>query len=130
MKKFLFAFIALIAAVSFAIPANAFTTDVMDGKIGNYKIKMQLTVHDYSNKITGWYYYKSKGPKNKIQLSGYGNLEEEDGVTLTEKVNGKVTGTFRGTLWTGYMNPVHTFGYFGTWTSPTGKTLEFDLTNL
>lgn len=131
MKKFLFSLIAILAAFSFALPANAWTTDVMEGKVGNYKVKMQLTVSENSNKVTGWYYYVSKGAKNKIQLSGtqYGDgLEME--TTLTEKVNGKVTGTFKGTLWTGYMSGIHTYGYFGTWTSPAGKRLSFDLTNL
>ena len=107
--------------------ANASTIETgnMDGYVGSYPVVMKLTINDSTGKVTGWYYYKSKGSKNKIQLSGTYRDEGLGGtMTLTEKVKGKVTGTFSGEFW---IAPVGNMGYNGTWKSPSGKRLEFDV---
>ena len=98
----------------------------MEGAVGKYKIVMSLKLNTSTGKVSGWYYYKSKGPKNKIQLSGTIKGEPIDmaQVLLTEKVNGQVTGNFDGEFW---ISAVGNMGYSGTWISPKGNTLEFEV---
>lgn len=103
-------------------------TDEMEGKIGKYKIVMQLDIYD-NGKVNGWYYYKSKGPGKKISLSGNYN-SKTDQINLTEKVNGKITGYFRGEYVTGHLTHFGwLYQYNGIWESPSGKKLEFLVTN-
>ena len=112
--------------VSTAATSEPFTTSLMEGTIGNYKICMKLTFNDNNHSVSGWYYYKSKGSKNKISLSGHFSGEYIFGVcnlTLTEKVKGKVTGTFTGEFNAGNW----TMGAEGTWRSPNGKTLKWSV---
>lgn len=103
----------------------------MSGTIGKYKIKMQLTFHaDREDTVTGWYYYTSKGPNNKIKLSGTGILAFNDGetqVSLFEYVNGKNTGEFYGSFTYGALRNHDAFIYYGTWSGTTGKKLDFEL---
>lgn len=128
MKKIKVLFILIAALVFGVASAEAYTYELttMEGTVGKYGIVMDLTVNTSTGKATGWYYYKSKGPKNKIQLSGkiYGDPIDDAKVTLTETVNGKTTGTFSGTLW---LSPTGNQGYEGTWTSPAGKKLNFSV---
>lgn len=106
--------------------AETMETGTMEGTIGKYKIKMKLTIDFDSHKVTGWYYYQSKGSKNKIQLNGKitGDFIDDSKITLTETVGGKTTGTFSGDFW---ISAVGNMGYSGTWASPQGKRLEFDV---
>ena len=117
----------LVALLAFSMPASALETPLMSGTIGKYKIKMKLNINDDTGTITGWYYYTSKGAKSKIYLSGKGEIFEEDATVLVEKANGKQTGKFVGTLWTGSMGGTYSYGISGTWTSPTGKKLDFEV---
>ena len=127
MKRFLLIFGVLIAAIAFCVPASAWETPLMSGTIGKYKVKMKLNINEDTGKITGWYYYASKGSKAKITLSGSGEMFEEDGTVLIEKVNGKQTGKFVGMLWTGSLHNTYSYGYTGVWISPTGKRLDFEV---
>ena len=129
MKKIKFIFILMALLVFGVTTAEAYTLELtpMEGNIGKYAIVMDLTLNTSTGKATGWYYYKSKGPKNKIQLSGKVSgdpVDNEVKMTLTETVNGKTTGTFSGMLW---ISPVGNQGYEGTWTSPSGKKLKFSV---
>lgn len=126
MKKFI---AVLLLAFAFVLPsavtasAETLTTPLMSGTIGKYKVKMKLTINTSTNKVSGWYYYASKGPKNKIQLSGRCNYSYgyNEGVTLTETVNGKTTGHFYVTIidLTGATRPWG--GVEGTFTTTAGK---------
>ena len=129
MKKIKVLFILIAALVFGVASAEAYTYELstMEGTVGKSGIVMDLTVNTSTGKATGWYYYKSKGPKNKIQLSGkiYGDpIDNEVKMTLTESVNGKTTGTFSGKCW---MSVTGNQGYIGTWTSPAGKKLNFSV---
>lgn len=114
-----------------SVSQSQYTSDtpIIDGSIGKYPIKMKLTFNTSTRSVSGWYYYSSKGAKSKIQLSGSMNGDPVGNVvtlTLKEKVNGKVTGTFSGDFsisFGGYCE------YIGTWTSPAGKRLSFNLSN-
>lgn len=110
--------------------AYGWTTSVMEGTVGKYKVKMQLDVNDDTGVVSGWYYYSSKGSKAKITLSGKGEMFEEDGAVLVEKVNGKQTGKFVGTLYQGRNMGAVIIGYSGTWISPTGKRLDFEVNHV
>lgn len=107
--------------------AYGWTTPLMEGTVGKYRVKMKLDVNDDTGQVGGWYYYASKGPKSKITLSGKGAMFDEEGTVLVEKVKGQQTGKFVGTLWMGSSMGVHSYGYSGTWISPAGKRLEFEV---
>ena len=129
MRQIKVIFILMVTLLLGAATAEAYTYELsqMEGKVGKYAIVMDLSVNPDTGKATGWYYYKSKGPKNKIKLSGkiYGDpVDNEAKVTLTETVNGKTTGSFSGMLW---ISGAGNQGYEGTWTSPTGKKLKFSV---
>lgn len=122
--------LVLVALLFSGLSVRAYTpykTPVMEGTIGKYKVVMQLTFDDDSHNVSGWYYYKSKGMNNKIQLSGTWRPYDVIGrfVTLVEKVNGKVTGTFKCLFGPG--NRVTSLD--GTWTSSSGKRLSVYLDN-
>ena len=133
MKKVFFIFSMVLALFLGGIPAVAETTDIMEGVIGKYKIVMQLDFKD-NGKVTGWYYYKRKGPSHKISLSG--TYKDPDSnynyvVDLTETVDGKITGYFKGKYVEGYASDIQTYIYSmdGTWRSPKGNKLEFSVGN-
>lgn len=129
MKKhlpFILSLFLLIGGVSLAINAadNTRKTPVMEGKIGKYPVHMQLTFNCGTHKVTGWYYYNSKGAKNKIQLSGTFSGDCYDcSLNMTESHNGKVTGSFVGD----YSDAIIESAY-GTWRSPSGKSLQWEVT--
>lgn len=131
MKKLVTLLMVMIAILVGGEPAQAytFTTGKMYGAVGNYSVTMVLTVNTSTGRVSGWYYYDSKGSKNKIQLSGTMRGEPMDGasMTLTETVKGKKTGTFKGSFW---LSPSGSEGYNGTWSSPSGKRLEFDVMHM
>lgn len=103
---------------------DPFSTPEMEGTIGKYKVCMKLTFNPRNNTVSGWYYYKSKGSRNKIALSGtYDGMYMGGELTMKEKVNGKVTGTFTGEY--NFGNWIISAG--GTWRSPAGKTMEWDV---
>lgn len=112
-----------MALVSFKI-AWGVTDLTLEGKVGNYPVVMEIQVWGSGpNIVGGYYYYKSKGPNNKIDLSPDNNLQKGDGVcpVLEESVNGVVTGTFHASYW-----DVNTMR--GTWISASGsKQLPFTL---
>lgn len=98
-------------------------TSLMNGAIGQNGIKMKLWFNESNHTITGWYYYKSKGANNKIQLKGtYDGDILYATLVVNEISNGKVTGTFKGDFSYGTMTG-HDFD--GTWTSSAGKVLKF-----
>lgn len=106
--------------------AYEFETYDMEGSVGKYDVKVYLKVNTDTGRASGWYYYKSQGSKKKIQLTGtVGKLNYSNcaNMTMTEKVDGKVTGTFRGEFCESARGFLF---YHGTWTSPKGKKLEFD----
>ena len=130
MKKIVTILMVMVAMVigSQTASANTVETALMDGSVGPYKVKMKLWRNLDNNTVTGWYYYTSKGSKNKIKLSGRiipdgANFFFCD-MVLTETVNGKVTGTFRGSYGYGQMTGDD---FDGTWTSPQGKSLHFQV---
>ena len=124
MKKIVSILLVIIAifATSLSVNARNLETGPLSGNIGKYKIVMNLTFNSQNHTVSGWYYYKSKGSKNKISVSGtyYGDEPGGD-LNLTEKVNGKVTGRFKGEF--GFGNRVK--HVTGTWSSPSGKTMEW-----
>lgn len=130
MKSKVIIAVTLVVAFFTALAADAHTTDVMGGTIGPYKVKMKLYLPaDFaSGKVTGWYYYVSKGSKNKIALTGYYDASTHE-LALTEKSNGKVTGHFQGEYCMAYTMGYIFDQFWGTWSSPTGKTLEFFVNN-
>lgn len=127
MKKLLLVFSVFVALLLGGLPAGAETSEIMDGSIGKYGVVMQLDLKN-NGKVTGWYYYKSKGSSHKISLSGtythpY-NIENYYILKLTESVDGKVTGNFEGEYFNG---PI--YQYSGTWESPKGTKLKFFINN-
>lgn len=119
-KRWFVILISLIIGIT-VCNAQKNTDDVMVGNIGKYPIVMQLTRHS-NGTVTGWYYYKSKGPKNKIMLSGNYSNYEFDGwdIRLTEKANGKVTGIFNGKYNAHPYSGTMVYDFLGTWRSPDG----------
>ena len=119
-KRLVGILISLIIGIT-VCNAKGKADDVMVGDIGKYPIVMQLTRHS-NGTVTGWYYYKSKGPKNKIVLSGEYSNYEFDGwdILLTEKVNGKVTGIFNGKYNVHPDSGIMVCDFSGTWQSPNG----------
>lgn len=108
--------------------AETLETYNMEGTIGTYKVKIYLKLNTSTGVATGWYYYKSKGAKNKIQLSGtVKNFTDCGNVKLTEKVKGEVTGTFSGEF---CVSPRGNMNYYGTWSSPSGKKLSFEFDDM
>ena len=133
MKFIVKSLIIVLTLIFCHLNINAETTDIMEGEIGKYQIVMQLDFKD-NGKVTGWYYYKSKGPSHKISLSGTYKDPDSDYnyiVDLTETHNGKVTGYFKGRYVSGYASDIQTFIYQmdGTWSSPKGNKLEFYVEN-
>lgn len=135
MKLLVKSVITVLAIFFCNFNVKAETTDIMEGEIGKYKITMELDFKD-NGTVNGWYYYKSKGPSHKISLSGtYKNARRNSGydydVNLTESVNGKITGYFKGEYLEGYAGEIQTYIYQmeGTWTSPNGKKLKFSIGN-
>ena len=129
MKFLVKSIIAVFILLFCNLNANAQTTYPMYGAVGKYKIVMVLEFKDHGI-VSGWYYYKSKGPKNKIKLNGtykdeWGNFEGGT-LNLTESVNGKITGYFSGEFAVGFhMNRDVWAG--GTWKSPKGNTLKWEV---
>ena len=72
MKKCIAILALLICVMVGTVSASARTwsTGSMTGTIGKYKVVMSLSVNESNKTVSGWYYYRSKGPKNKINLSG------------------------------------------------------------
>lgn len=131
MKKILTVLTFVLLAVFGAAKANAhtFSTGNMTGTIGKYKIVMSLTINDSNNTVSGWYYYKSKGPKNKIKLSGtFRELQPQFGYTIhidmKEYVGGKVTGTFNIDYYQQSKSGIDLMWIAGDFTTATGKTFE------
>lgn len=131
MKKILTVLTFVLLAVFGAAKANAYTfsTGNMTGTIGKYKIVMSLTINDSNNTVSGWYYYKSKGPKNKIKLSGtFRELQPQFGYTIhidmKEYVGGKVTGTFNIDYYQQSKSGIDLMWIEGDFTTATGKTFE------
>lgn len=131
MKKILTVLTFVLLAVFGAAKANAYTfsTGNMTGTIGKYKIVMSLTINDSNNTVSGWYYYKSKGPKNKIKLSGtFRELQPQFGYTIhidmKEYVGGKVTGTFNIDYYQQSKSGIDLMWIAGDFTTATGKTFE------
>lgn len=117
---------ALLISGGVAVKAqgDTFSTPELEGTLGNYNICMKLTFNQSNNTVSGWYYYVSKGAKNKITLSGtYDGNGMWGDLTLNEKVNGKITGTFTGEYNYGNM----TVSANGQWKSSAGKTLDWDV---
>ena len=130
-KRLFVILISLIIGIT-VCNAQGKADDVMEGEIGEYPIVMQLTRHS-NGTVTGWYYYKSKGPKNKIVLSGEYSNYEFDGwdIRLAEKVNGKVTGIFDGKYNVHPYSGIWVFDFWGTWESPNGdRSYEVMTSNL
>lgn len=123
MKRFALFFGILIALFAFAAPASAEEYPIMSGNVGKYKVKMKLNINWNTNKVTGWYYYTSKGPKAKISLSGTCRVNSDNGTVLIERVNGKQTGKFVGSIGIG----THIISFDGDWISPSGKRLGFSV---
>lgn len=131
MKKILTVLTFVLLAIFGAAKANAhtFSTGNMTGTIGKYKIVMSLTINDSNNTVSGWYYYKSKGPKNKIKLSGtFRELQPQFGYTIhidmKEYVGGKVTGTFNIDYYQQSKSGIDLMWIAGDFTTATGKTFE------
>ena len=129
MKKLLTLFVLMVAFMAGGSIVNAkaynHETMVMAGNIGGYDIHMKLNFNLSTHKVTGWYYYDSKGPKNKFQLSGTWSGSLDDcRLKMQESHNGKVSGTF-----TGQYGPAYARGDMewaeGTWTSSKGKKLKW-----
>lgn len=107
----------------------------LEGEIGKYKVVMQLFFDYEKETVSGWYYYKSKGAKNKIKLSGkFKGSTPFDGITMTESVNGKITGKFdceymwgTGDLGLGGHTPFITLS--GLFTNAVGKEFDFEVSN-
>lgn len=64
------------------------------GSIGQYPVMMCIKLTNGEERISGWYYYESKGPNNRLRLTGLHHgehfiIEEYDS-------NGKQTGKFDG----------------------------------
>lgn len=100
MKKFLTIItITLVTLIcSTAAKADPSKTGTMTGTIGKYKVVMSLTFNQSNHTVSGWYYYASKGPKNKIKLSGTYRDQSEFNycirINMKETVNGRTTGVF------------------------------------
>ena len=76
------------------------------GTVGQYPVYMCLKLTRGEERVTGWYYYESKGPNNKLRLVGEHNgehfiIEEYDS-------NGIQTGKFEGD----YNNEVLSGSYY------------------
>lgn len=111
ISQLTFSFILLTTLHAFG--ASKMTTHVFVGKMNNkYEIHMRLNIE--GNKITGSYYYTSTFIP--IYLEGTKNGSS---VTLTEKVNDTITGTFKGS----FVNNL----FKGNWTNDAGKKLAFSL---
>lgn len=124
MKKLLAFLVLTIVVMATNLSANAktFETHDLNGSIGKYKIVMNLTFDSQDHSITGWYYYKSKGPKNKININGIFKGDGKRGkLKLKEVVNGEITGNFSGDYDLENRNILLT----GTWEAPNGNTLEW-----
>ena len=98
MKKILTLLTVVLLAFVGVAKANAFTltTGNMTGTIGKYAVVMSLTINDSNHTVTGWYYYKSKGPRHKIKLSGtcmeQAQYDYSVCINMHEYVGGKKTG--------------------------------------
>ena len=108
----------LVALTLVSFKSEWGVTDItLEGKVGKYPIVMELQMWGSGPNINGgWYYYKSQGPNNRIDVSNDLNFDEGDGYypRLEESVNDKVTGTFYASHWD--MNTMS-----GTWISADGK---------
>lgn len=130
MKKILTVLTFVLLAVFGAAKANAhtFSTGNMTGTIGKYKIVMSLTINDSNNTVSGWYYYKSKGPKNKIKISGTFREQTQFDyslhINMKEYVGGKVTGTFNIDYNQKTSMGIASMWIEGDFTTTTGKTFE------
>lgn len=128
MKKLFSIFLtfSFLLIGTFSLKAGTLETENMTGSIGKYPVVMKLFYDEEAGTIKGWYYYKSKGPANKIQLTGRikGLPINFSELTMTESVNGKKTGTFKGCFW---ITGNGCSGSNGEWISPAGKKLEFDV---
>lgn len=132
MKKLLaviFLALAFVLPNAASVQAETYTTTVMNGSIGKYKVVMKLTLNDRTHTITGWYYYKSKGPKNKLQLTGTfdGPIFSAENVNVVERVNGKVTGRFFGWFAIGSMQGHYLDTFSGDFTNSKGTVYNFDI---
>ena len=129
MKKLLTFIVIAVSFVAWSSTAKAYDyqTAVMEGSVGGYDIHMKLTFDLSTHKITGWYYYDSKGPDRKFKLSGTwsGSSLDDCKIKMQESYNGKVSGTF-----TGQFGPATMSGDMewaeGIWTSTKGKKLKWN----
>lgn len=137
MTKAIF-ILALI--VGFVLPCHTHAQlqdklPLLDGSIGKYKIVMQVSFDYDKNTVSGWYYYKSKGSKNKVKLTGkFKGDSPFDGLTMTEVVNGKITGNFdcnyswgTGDLSLGGNTPFVSMD--GVFINASGKKFDFEVSN-
>lgn len=119
MKKCIAILALLICVMVGTVSASARTwsTGSMTGTIGKYKVVMSLSVNESNKTVSGWYYYRSKGPKNKINLSGTYRDSSGSAVILEmdmkEKTGVKVTGYFDVT-YSQYMGEISLDGDFTT----------------
>jgi hypothetical protein len=110
-RQLIMMMLMLLSCTAIAAPKK--TTNVFVGKMNNrYEIHMRLDVE--GSKVTGSYYYTSTFIPIYLEGTRNGNS-----VTLTEKVNDSITGTFKGSM----VNNL----YKGNWTTQSGKKLAFSL---
>lgn len=106
----------LIVLTSFSYAASKKpVTVILIGKMNNkYEIHMKLTIE--AAKVKGSYYYSSSFKPIDLEGTRSGNT-----ITLNEKVNDTITGTFKGKM----LNNL----YKGDWSNTSGKELSFSLIN-
>lgn len=83
------------------------------GRLGDYMVYAALS-GEAEGPLQGRYFYQTQ--RKEIALAG---STKSGKLTLQEKVNGEVTGSWRGER--------DNFSFRGTWTSPKGKELAFQL---
>ncbi len=104
----------LLSSVSFAASKKPVTV-ILIGKMNNkFEVHMKLTID--ATKVKGSYYYTSSFKPIDLEGTRNGNT-----ITLTEKVNDSITGTFKGKM----LNNL----FKGEWSNASGKELSFSLIN-
>jgi len=104
-------------SVAKAIPESAVQGNfALKGKISKYEIQMVLSVK--GSDVEGSYYYVSKGASNTLSLSGEINKGRRMKISERDE-NNNITGSFSG-IFDGKS-------YKGTFTTPQGKSMNFEL---
>lgn len=87
---------------------NSTINAYFSGAVGQYPVLMCLKISKGEERVTGWYYYESKGPNNKLRIIG---VHDDEHFVLEEyDSNGKQTGKFDGN----YSNEVLSGSYYST----------------